>query len=89
LGAAEDEFGERKMGKFKAIVYVPAERPNEPRIEQTRTFETEHEATAWAKNNGAEEYAVLPDEEEDQIQEKVDNIPGPLAEMADPKGASS
>jgi hypothetical protein len=41
------------------------------------------------KSMGAEEYAVLPDEEEDQIEEKVDNIPGPLAEMADPKGASS
>lgn len=77
------------MGKFKAIIYVPAERPNEPRIEKTRTFETEDKATAWVKSMGVEEFAVLPDEEEDQIEEKVDNVPGPLAEMADPKGTSS
>jgi hypothetical protein len=82
--------GKSKMGKFKAIVYVPAERPNESRVEQTRTFETEDEATAWAKSMGAEESAVLPDEEVEQIEEKVERTPpGPLAEMAETKGVST
>jgi hypothetical protein len=35
---------------------------------------------------GAEEYAVLPDEGVDQIQEKLGSVSGPVAEMAESKG---